>query len=60
MVELTGARECYAGDDFHFNWAEKILLKLLEPNTDIQATYVEGASCSDNKLFEDDESVLQT
>lgn len=58
MVELTGARESNAGDDFHFIWTAKKALKLLEPNTDFNALYVEGPSYDDSISYENNQDVL--
>lgn len=58
MKEATGARESNAGDDFHFIWAAKKALQLLEPNTEFEALCVEGPSIEDSIIFKGEEKAL--
>lgn len=55
--DLSGARASNAGDDFHFIWAGKRALKLLEPNTEFKALCVEGTS-KEGDEFHNDKEVL--
>lgn len=56
-ADLSGARASNAGDDFHFLWAGKRALKLLEPNTEFMALCVEGASKEESE-FDNEKDVL--
>lgn len=55
--DLSGARASNAGDDFHFLWAGKRALKLLEPNTEFKALCVEGSS-EEEREFDNEKEVL--
>jgi hypothetical protein len=43
----SGARESNAGDDFHFLWASRRAVQLINPNSDLSRLVVEGVTPAD-------------
>jgi hypothetical protein len=53
---VAGARESHAGHEFHFLWAARRVVRLLDPKADLRRVKIEGvapidAAASDNAAF---------
>src|SRR5437773_9145907 len=57
-AELTGARESNAGDDFHFLWAVRSTLQLLNSGSELSGVVVEGVSAADSNAVASDDLLL--
>ena len=47
-IAFSGARESHAGHEFHFLWAARRIVQLLDPSSKLQRVKIEGVAPSDD------------